>query len=68
MHAHGYHLRPLKCAAIRVERTVALLLVQAEGWVLTRVQLLQQLWPNSVVEEGEPELAHFRAAHRVVTA
>ena len=27
-------------------------LVQAAGRVLTREQLLQQLWPNSVVEEG----------------
>jgi TolB-like protein/tetratricopeptide (TPR) repeat protein len=35
-------------------RAVALLLelVQAAGRVLTREQLLQQLWPNIVVEEG----------------
>src|SRR5579863_5280438 len=29
-----------------------LALVQAAGGVLTREQLLQQLWPNTVVEEG----------------
>lgn len=35
-------------------RAVALLLalVQAAGRVLTREQLLQQLWPDTVVEEG----------------
>jgi DNA-binding winged helix-turn-helix (wHTH) protein len=33
-----------------VELLVAL--VQAAGRVLTREQLLQQLWPNAVVEEG----------------
>jgi TolB-like protein/Flp pilus assembly protein TadD len=33
-----------------VELLVAL--VQAEGRVLTREQLLRQLWPNAVVEEG----------------
>lgn len=35
-------------------RAIALLLalVQAAGRVLTREQLLQQLWPNTFVEEG----------------